>query len=330
MKTKSVVITGGCGFVGSHLAEYYLQQNYKVFSLDNFCTGLRSNAKDLTTVYGKQFQVIETDVSQSWDCWISKHLPALENQLLKYIFHFASPASPPLYQALNLETMRVNSVGLEQALKWADHCGARVIFASTSEVYGDPLSTPQREVDWGHVNSFGPRSCYDESKRFGEALIYSYNLRHKTRHGLVRIFNTYGPRMNPRDGRVIINLLTQALKNENLTIFGDGSQTRSFCYISDLLEGIVRYADSQICEPINLGNETEFTILELSEIICKIFPEKKLKIDFLPLPKDDPTRRRPDTTKARQQLNGWQATVKLEEGLVAMLNWLRTQDFGLN
>jgi nucleoside-diphosphate-sugar epimerase len=241
---------------------------------------------------------------------------------LKYVFHFASPASPPHYQRLGLETMWVNSVGLSLAMTFADQVGARVIFSSTSEIYGDPEISPQPETYWGNVNTLGPRSCYDESKRFGESLIYTYNLKNKTQHGLVRIFNTYGPRMNPNDGRVIINFLVQAMKGEALTVYGSGQQTRSFCYVDDLIEGIMKYAESPLTEPVNIGNDHEFTILEAAETVKKIFSDKKLKIEFQALPKDDPKQRKPDLSKAKKLLAPWSPKVSLAEGLRHVIKWL--------
>jgi nucleoside-diphosphate-sugar epimerase len=221
---KSALVTGAAGFLGSHLCEKLLREGFNVIGVDNLCTGLRSNIEELNSISQVNFVFIEADVSEPWS-WISQ-IPQAWRDHLEYIFHFASPASPPLYQKLALETIRVNSVGLEKALYFAQKTEARVIFASTSEIYGDPETVPQTESYWGNVNSFGPRSCYDESKRLGEAIIYSFNERHKSKHGLVRIFNTYGPRMNPSDGRVVINFLVHGLKNQNLTVHGDGKQTR--------------------------------------------------------------------------------------------------------
>lgn len=210
---------------------------------------------------------------------------------LSHVFHFASPASPPHYQRIPLETLWVNSVGLKNSLQFADQFKARLTFASTSEVYGSPSVSPQPESYWGNVNSFGARSCYDEGKRFGEALIFSHNQVHNTQHGLVRIFNTYGPRMNPDDGRVIINFLVQALKGEDLSIYGAGQQTRSFCFVSDLIQGILKYSQTKLTEPVNLGNDQEFTILELATTIQLMFAEKNLKLNFHKLPADDPQQR---------------------------------------
>jgi nucleoside-diphosphate-sugar epimerase len=241
---------------------------------------------------------------------------------LSHVFHLASPASPPLYQEMAFETLWVNSLGLKRALDFADTLNARVVFASTSEVYGDPDRSPQAESYWGNVNSFGYRSCYDEAKRFGEALIFTHNWKKKTQHGLVRIFNTYGPRMNPHDGRVIINFLVQASRGEKLTVYGDGLQTRSFCYVTDLVSGLVRYAESRLTTPVNLGNDKEFTILELAKIVKDLYLPKQLEIEHQVLPSDDPKQRQPDLTLARRDLHPWAPQVPLREGLKSMREWL--------
>jgi nucleoside-diphosphate-sugar epimerase len=316
MKTTGVLITGGAGFIGSSLAEHYLQKKVPVVCVDNFCTGTRSHIDDLKKQYASasDFSFFEADVTQPWQ-WAKILSPDLR---ISHVYHLASPASPPLYQELALETMWVNSVGLKHALEFADANNARLIFASTSEVYGDPERSPQAESYWGHVNSFGVRSCYDEAKRFGEALLFTHNLKKKTKHGLVRIFNTYGPRMNPVDGRVIINFLVQAAKGQKLTVYGDGSQTRSFCYITDLIAGLVRYAEIDICEPVNLGNDKDFSILQLAEEVKKLYASKNLEIEFQPLPKDDPRQRRPDLTKAMKLLSPWSPKVDLAQGLRLM------------
>ncbi len=317
MKKNTVLITGGAGFLGSHLAEHYIKENKVVIVVDNFCTGLRSNGDFLTNISKPdQFTLIEADISKPWT-WAQK----LERSLLQnisHVFHLASPASPPLYQEMAFDTLWANSVGLSHALEFADSVGARAIYSSTSEVYGDPDFSPQPESYWGNVNSFGVRSCYDESKRFGEALLFTHNWKKKTKHGLVRIFNTYGPRMNPHDGRVIINFLVQAEKGESLTVYGDGKQTRSFCYVSDLIAGLIRYAEGEFTEPMNIGNDKEFTILELAEEVQKQYSNKKIKIEFMPLPADDPRQRRPDLSLARKCLAPWQPQVSLEEGLSKM------------
>ena len=317
MKNHTVLITGGSGFIGSHLAEYYLTQNHSVIIVDNFCTGLRSNADYLKGISSSEkLTIVEADVSKPWG-WV-QNLSSESLQNINYVFHLASPASPPLYQEMAFDTLWVNSVGLNNALEFADSVQARLIYSSTSEVYGDPDCSPQPETYWGNVNSFGIRSCYDESKRFGEALLFTHNWKKKTKHGLVRIFNTYGTRMNPHDGRVIINFLVQAEKGQSLTVYGDGEQTRSFCYVSDLVAGLTRYAESEIVEPVNLGNDREFSILELAKEVQALYPEKKLNIEFQALPADDPKQRKPDLTRARQLLSPWAPSVSLADGLKLM------------
>jgi nucleoside-diphosphate-sugar epimerase len=324
MDMKGVLITGGGGFLGSHLAQMYLSRKIPVICVDNFLTGLKSNRLYLEKLpEAKNYLTfLEEDVSSSWDQWAQK----LSQAPISHIFHFASPASPPHYQRLSFETMAVNTTGLLEAMKFADKFKARVIFASTSEIYGDPEVSPQPESYWGHVNTIGPRSCYDEAKRFGETLVYAYNQKYQTKHGLVRIFNTYGPRMNPNDGRVIINFLVQALRGEKLSIYGNGEQTRSFCYVSDLIAGIDCYAQTQIVEPINIGNEHEFTILELVTTIQKIFDQKKITMEFFDLPKDDPRQRCPDLTKAKNLLSPWRPEVSLRQGLEKMIDWLQSEN----
>jgi nucleoside-diphosphate-sugar epimerase len=319
---KSAIITGAAGFLGSHLCEKLLREGFSVIGVDNLRTGLRSNVEVLKKVSRDQFTFIEADVVKDWN-WTDK-IPKgwLEN--LKYVFHFASPASPPIYQSIPLETIWVNTIGLDKAIQFADQYRARVIFASTSEIYGDPEFSPQKETYWGNVNSFGPRSCYDEAKRLGETLLYTYNEK-KPRHGLVRIFNTYGPRMNPSDGRVVINFLVQAMAGKNLTVHGDGKQTRSFCYVDDLINGIWAYAQRDLYEPVNIGSEFQFTVLELAEKVKGLFPEKNLNIEFVGRPKDDPQHRRPDLTKARSVLAPWNSSTPLEVGLKHLLEWLKTE-----
>ncbi len=326
------LITGGGGFLGSHLAERYLRAGHPVIVVDNFCTGMRSNVEFLNQLAKEKataFLAIEANVIEDWSTW-SREIPKATLSKISHVFHFASPASPPLYQELAFDTLWVNTKGLERALAFADDLAARVIFASTSEIYGDPLITPQPESFWGNVNSFGYRSCYDEAKRFGESLIFTHNWKKKTHHGLVRIFNTYGPRMNPSDGRVIINFLTQALRSEPLTLYGDGSQTRSFCYVTDLVEGITRYAETKLIEPVNLGNDREFSLLELVEVIQTIFAPKKLELVHQALPHDDPRQRRPDLTTARTLLNAWAPQVQLKEGLIKMRAWLEADGLDSN
>lgn len=318
--SSTVIVTGAGGFLGSHLCERFLQQNYCVIGIDNFCTGLRSNKTDLEQKYPQNLIFLESDITLGF-APIKNQIPADWLKNLKFIFHFASPASPPHYQKLGLETLWVNTMGLSHCLSFADQNNARVVFASTSEVYGDPAISPQPETYWGNVNSFGERSCYDEAKRFGEALIFTHNKKHQTKHGLVRIFNTYGPRMNPNDGRVVINFILQALKNQDITIYGDGKQTRSFCYVDDLIRGIQLYAESMQTAPINLGNDKEFNMLELAQMVLEQL-QTTSRIIYQPLPADDPKQRRPDLTLARKHL-GYQPSIPLKDGVIKTAQWLK-------
>lgn len=318
---KGALVTGGAGFLGSHLCEFFIRHHIPVYAVDNFCTSHQDNVRFLEgvrqEVAGSSFTFIEADIINKWK-WADRI-----KHRITHVFHFASPASPPLYKMLSMETLQANSVGLHHALNYATENKARVVFASTSEVYGDPVQSPQKESYWGNVNSFGERACYDEGKRYGEALIYSYNKKYKTQHGLVRIFNTYGPRMNLQDGRVVINFLVQAEQNEPLTIYGEGLQTRSFCYVTDLIDGIVRYALQPIAQPVNLGNDTEFSILELTKIIQKIFTDRKVVTEIHPIAADDPQQRRPSLELAKSLLKPWAPKVDLKDGLALTLKWFR-------
>ncbi len=311
---RTVLITGVAGFIGAHLAEFYLNQGFQVIGLDYFSTGVQAKSDFLSAKYPEQFQFSKFDVTRNWS-ELDFDTP------VDTVFHLASPASVPAYQTLSLETMWVNSIGLNNALIYADRFKAKLIFTSTSEIYGSPLATPQKESDWGHVNSFGERSCYDEAKRFGESLIFSWNKRFSTNHGIVRIFNTYGPGMRTDDGRAVIQLLSQALAHQDLTIYGDGSQTRSFCYVEDLIRGLNTYAHSDLNFPINLGNDTEISIKDLAELIIKK-TESNSKIIYKDLPSDDPPQRRPDLTLAKEYLN-YEYRVSLDEGLSQMIKALR-------
>lgn len=322
--TETVLITGGSGFLGSHLAERLLLEGKRVIAVDNFATGRRENLLPLEKAAKENFHFVEADVCQDWSTWTSK-LPEGWTKDLRRVLHFASPASPPHYQRLSIETMWVNTLGLQNALQFADTCGAHLTFASTSEIYGDPEVSPQPESYRGWVNTWGPRACYDEAKRFGESLIYNWNLRHGTQHGPVRIFNTYGPRMNPVDGRVIINFLVQALAEQSLTIYGSGAQTRSFCYVDDLVDAILTYSSRRLSQPVNIGNETEFSITELAELVQQKYAAKNLKFAYEPLPADDPKQRRPDLTLARELLSPWKPRVELKTGLVRMADWLTSE-----
>jgi nucleoside-diphosphate-sugar epimerase len=322
MANATVLVTGAFGFLGSHLCEKHLKRGDRVVAVDNLHTGSAFNKTRLQVLGNDAIVFVHADVCQDWEAWRSQ-IPAAWLDGLKLVYHFASPASPPHYQALALETMWVNSIGLRNALEFADTLGARVVFSSTSEIYGDPEVSPQPEEYRGRVNTIGPRSCYDESKRFGEALVYTHNWKKGTHHGMVRIFNTYGPGMNPADGRVVINFLVQALKGSELSIYGHGNQTRSFCFVDDLIAGIMTYADSRETDPINIGNPNEFTVLELAEAVMRLFPGKGLKLRHEDLPMDDPQQRCPDISRAKARLN-WEPKISLDEGLKRMLVWLET------
>jgi nucleoside-diphosphate-sugar epimerase len=322
MADTTILITGVAGFLGSHLAEKGLKLGHKVIGLDNFSTGQQSNVEYLRKISSEKFHFQEFDVCQNWQ-QIQNSLPKAWLTDLKQTFHFASPASPPNYQRLGLETMWVNSIGLNHALQFSDNYRAKVTFASTSEIYGDPQVSIQNEEYRGWVNTVGPRACYDEAKRFGESLIYTHNLKNQTQHGIVRIFNTYGPRMNPNDGRVIINFLLQALESTELIVYGDGSQTRSFCFVDDLINGIWAFANQdQFSGPVNIGNQDDFSVLELAHIVRSLFPNKTLSIKHLPPLVDDPQKRKPDLSLAKEKLR-WSPEIDLKTGLSIMLDSLK-------
>lgn len=300
----AVLISGGAGFLGSYLCDYYIERAYEVVCVDNLSTCTGVNIKHLASKDG--FSFIKAD--------ITRPLPAkIVDKKYEIVLNMASPASPPQYQRLSIETLQAGSEGTLNMLEIAQKSGARFFHASTSEVYGDPEVHPQSESYWGKVHSYGPRSMYDESKRYAEALIYSYRQRYGLSTAIARFFNTYGPRMDPQDGRVVSNLIVQALRDKPMTIYGDGSQTRSFCYVEDLIKGIVALVDSDEEGPMNLGNPDEFTISELAKMIIKKIGSKS-KITYLPLPGDDPTQRRPDISLAKKKL-GWEPKIKLEQGL---------------
>jgi dTDP-glucose 4,6-dehydratase len=296
-----VLVTGAAGFLGSHLAERFLDAGHQVVGLDNFCTGSRENISHLKGRDG--FTFVEHDIS----------VPIVFAERLDGVLHFASPASPVDYLEIPIQTLKVGSLGTHNCLGIAKAHDARFLLASTSEVYGDPQVHPQPESYWGHVNPVGVRGCYDEAKRFAEAMTMAYHRYHGVDTRIVRIFNTYGSRMRPADGRVVSNFLVQALRDEPLTVYGDGSQTRSFCHVSDEVEGIYRLFRSQRVEPVNVGNPTEFTIMELAQMVLELAGSRS-EVRRLPLPEDDPKVRQPDITVAREVL-GWEPKVSLEEGL---------------
>jgi len=303
------VVTGGAGFLGSHLSDRLLAEGHRVIAIDNLVTGNMDNIAHLAG--NPKFQFIRHDVTQFID------LPgAVDN-----IFHFASPASPIDYLQLPIQTLKVGSLGTHNALGLAKAKGARFLLASTSECYGDPLEHPQSESYWGNVNPIGPRGVYDEAKRFAEAMTMAYHRYHKVDTHIVRIFNTYGPRMRLKDGRVVPAFVGQALRGEPLTVFGEGQQTRSFCYCSDLIDGIYRLSRCDFHEPVNIGNPTEFTILDFAKLIIKLTGSKS-KITYEPLPEDDPKQRRPNITRAKELL-GWEPKVKLEDGLRQAIEYFK-------
>ena len=304
-----IVVSGGAGFIGSHMCDRLLAEGHSVFALDNFLTGTRANLAHLKG-HGR-FRFVEHDVTRPLE------IPVRADAVL----HMASPASPKDYGEHPIETLDVGSIGTRNMLELARRDGARFLVTSTSECYGDPLEHPQRETYWGHVNPVGLRSCYDESKRFAEALTMAYHRTHGVRTNIARIFNTYGPRIALHDGRVVPSFLDQALTGEPITVFGDGSQTRSFCYVSDMVEGLCRLMLSDERYPVNLGNPREMTILEFAEHIRRITGSQS-EIVFRPLPEDDPQQRQPDITKARTLL-GWEPRVPLDEGLRETVAYFR-------
>lgn len=314
----NILVTGGAGFIGSHLCDRLLDAGHWVICLDNLSTGRRENIAHL--VEHERFVFLERDVS-----YLDRYRSELPKRL-DFVFHLASPASPVGYLKMPIETALANSVGTWATLEIAHEHGAGYLLASTSEVYGEPQEHPQRETYWGHVNPIGMRSCYDESKRFAEALSCSYRRQCGTDVRIVRIFNTYGPRSDPEDGRVVPNFVTQALRGDPITVYGDGTQTRSLCYVSDMVEGILRAAltPGTAGEVFNLGNPNEYTVLEYAQLIKKLVGSPS-PIVFRPfISEDDPSRRRPDITKARAML-GWQPTVPLVEGLEETIRWFRTR-----
>ena len=301
MNKKRILITGGAGFLGSHLSDRFLKEGYYVIVMDNLITGGLSNIEHL--MHRDDFEFYHGDVSNY------VHIPGE----LDYILHFASPASPIDYLKMPIQTLKVSSLGTHNCLGLARAKKARILVASTSEIYGDPIEHPQRESYWGNVNPIGPRGVYDEAKRFQEAMTMAYHTYHKLETRIIRIFNTYGPRMRLNDGRALPAFLGQALRGEDITVFGDGSQTRSFCYVDDLVEGIYRLLLSDYAEPVNIGNPDEISIKEFAEEIIKLTGTDQ-KIVYQPLPKDDPMQRKPDISRAKEVL-GWEPKVSRSEGL---------------
>ena len=310
MLSKRIVITGAAGFIGSHLSEALLDRGHSVVGIDNLLTGDTANIAHLAN---RDFTFIKHDVTN----YINVEGP------VDAVLHWASPASPIDYLELPIPTLKVGALGTHKALGLAKAKGARFVLASTSEVYGDPLEHPQKETYWGNVNPIGPRGVYDEAKRFAEAMTVAYRRYHAVDTKIVRIFNTYGPRMRVKDGRAVPAFMSQALRNEDVTIFGSGSQTRSFCYVSDLVDGIIRLMESKENDPINIGNPHEMTIEEIARAIIEISGSKS-QIVYRPLPEDDPKVRKPDITRARTLL-GWEPKVPLEQGLQSTLAYFKTK-----
>jgi dTDP-glucose 4,6-dehydratase len=305
-----IVVTGAAGFIGSHLCEALLARGDSVVGIDNLSTGDLHNIAHLRAM---DFQFIRHDVTQYID---------VDGQV-DYVLHWASPASPIDYLELPIQTLKVGSLGTHNALGLAKAKGAKFVLASTSEVYGDPLVHPQKETYWGNVNPIGPRGVYDEAKRFAEAITLAYHRTHGVDTKIVRIFNTYGPRMRLRDGRAVPAFVSQALANEDVTVFGDGTQTRSFCYVSDLVRGILSLMDANTNEPVNIGNPHELTIEEIARTIVRLVGSRS-QIVYRPLPVDDPKQRQPDITRARTLL-GWQPEVSLEDGLRTAIEYFKTK-----
>ena len=304
------VVTGGAGFVGSHLCERLIADGHEVLCVDNLLTGSRRNLRGLEG--NPAFKFLDHNISE----------PLRVEGPVDNILHFASPASPADYLAHPIPTLKVGALGTHNALGLAKAKGSRFLLASTSEVYGDPDVHPQREDYWGHVNPIGPRGCYDEAKRFAEAITMAYHRHHQVKTRIVRIFNTYGPRMRLNDGRVLPAFMGQALRGEPLSVFGEGTQTRSFCYVDDLVDGIVRLLKTDFSEPVNIGNPDEITVLELAREILALVPESSSQVEFNELPQDDPKRRRPDIDRARHLL-GWDPKVNRAQGLARTLEYFR-------
>ncbi|ETA67442.1 nucleoside-diphosphate-sugar epimerase [Methanolobus tindarius DSM 2278] len=304
------IVTGGAGFLGSHLCDLLLKEGHEVICIDNLITG---NTKNISHIKSDKFTYLKYDVTK----------PLYFGDKIDYIFHLASPASPIDYLELPIQTLKVGALGTYNMLGLAKEQGARLLLASTSEVYGDPLVNPQTETYWGNVNPIGPRGVYDEAKRYAEAITMAYHTHHGVDTRIVRIFNTYGPRMRAGDGRVVPNFINQALKNEDITVYGNGSQTRSFCYVSDLVRGIYKLMMSDFYEPVNIGNPSEMSILEFAETVIKI-TNSDSKITYKDLPVDDPKVRRPDISRAKEVL-GWEPEVDLREGLEKTVQYFKSE-----
>lgn len=307
----NVLVTGGAGFIGSHLCARLLNEGHSVVCVDNFLTGRKENVDAL--MKHEQFTFIEHDINK----------PLLYGGEIDQIYNLASPASPKDFEELQLEIIHVNSYGLENMLDLARDHKARIVNASTSEVYGDPEIHPQKEGYFGNVNTYGPRSCYDESKRFGEALIYAYKKKYDVNTGIVRIFNTYGPHMRADDGRVVSNFITQALNNESVTVYGDGMQTRSFCYVDDMVDGFIRMMDSDVEGPLNLGNDEEYTVIDLARKIIELSGSSS-EIIFKELPQDDPVKRKPSLEKAQAEI-GFSPGVSVDDGLAKTIEYFKKE-----
>jgi dTDP-glucose 4,6-dehydratase len=308
-----VLVTGAAGFVASHLVDSLLTDGHEVFGIDNFSTGNQANIAHLAD--NKGFTFVERDIVSG--------LGDLESLKFDQIFHLASPASPPHYMRLAIETMHVNTTATELLLQHATKHGSRLLFASTSEIYGDPHEHPQRESYWGNVNPIGPRSVYDEAKRFGETLLSHFHRSEGTDTVIVRIFNTYGPRMDPDDGRVVSSFIRDGINGKSFQVFGDGKQTRSFCFVSDLVAGLRAAIDSGITGPVNLGNPNEFTLLELADQVGKVLGHDPI-LEFKELPLDDPKQRQPDISYAKSALK-WEPKIELVEGLQLTADWMKTR-----
>ncbi len=307
---KKILVTGGAGFIGSHLCERLLNEGNEVISLDNYFTGSKSNILHLLN--NKYFEAIRHDITLPFFIEVDQ------------IYNLACPASPIHYQLNGIKTIKTSVMGAINMLGLAKRKKATILQASTSEIYGDPKVHPQPESYWGNVNTLGPRACYDEGKRCAETLFMNYKEQTNTRIKIVRIFNTYGPNMHPQDGRVVSNFIIQALQNQDITIYGDGSQTRSFQYVDDLVEALIRMMNTSddFTGPVNIGNPNEFTILELAEKIIKL-TNSKSKLVYMPLPKDDPLQRQPDISLAKEKLGGWEPKIQLEEGLIKTIDYFK-------